>query len=156
MRKLEYLSESLMEKMQNLSVRYKKFKTQRAYTTLCYYAAKLTYLVNRDVPKALKILDELTNQKTNELVEIYKQEKDPILTMFFHRNSFFMIQKYRVAALKTRICFETKDLERLKVINKKLSKLMLYKEDNVEVCDSLYNKIIRGKDFFFNFTNKFY
>lgn len=141
----------------------KKYRYYRSYVLLCYYSAKIfnflhgiekyneaikTFQISRSqtsiwsftagdttqFDKFLKPFDELFSIKTYELVEVYKKERDPLLCSLFHRDLMFLLLKIKLIKMKSNLSTKKiADLDKLRLLNKKIAKLMLVPYNPTEI-----------------------
>lgn len=144
----------------------KKYRYYKSYVRLCYYSAKIFLFLQKNdnyakvikniptfnisnsylffsedlsiMDKFMRPFDELFSIKTFELVEIYKKEKDPLFCSLFHRDMMFLFLKIKLIKMKAVISKKrVQDLDKLRLLNKKISKIMFCHYDETEVINEL-------------------
>jgi len=64
------------------------------------------------------------------VIEYYKNEKDPILSQLYHRSLFFLLAKYKIIKLRSRLSiYNYESYDKVRTINRKLQKLIQISED---------------------------
>lgn len=143
----------------------RKNKFNIYYSLSLYYSMKINLIFNENTglnKKEDPDFDSLFNLKTNELVEIYKTEKDPVLTLLFHRELPFLLTKFKLLNLKFFLAkrlvmgFKTTEekmseneknsfvgerirpeFEKIRILNKKITKKLIFKIENEDSINKI-------------------
>ena len=143
----------------------RKNKFNIYYSLSLYYSMKINLILNESTgfnKKEDPDFDSLFNLKTNELVEIYKTEKDPVLTLLFHRELPFLLTKFKLLNLKfflaRRLVLNFKiteekmneneknsfvsdrvkpEFEKIRILNKKITKKLIFKIENEDSINKI-------------------
>lgn len=126
--------ELLFEKFRKITSKkeLKKFKGASFLTNSVLIMASFYEEILNIPAKALELLSDFFGAKCNEVVDIYKYEKDFKLGLLYNRDVVFMSKKAKIVEKYLRLApyADRKDvLERCKLINKRASALFFAPED---------------------------
>lgn len=68
-------------------------------------------------------------------------EKDEKLCAFYSRELIFLLEKYKYIRFISLLFREIEDAEKLRTLEKKLQKLMITKEDDLEILNKIFFKL---------------
>ena len=111
----------------------RKLKGAPFYTNCTLIMARLYEEFFGKHEKALELVSEFFSAKCNEVVDIYKYEKDFKLGFLYNREVMFLKKKHKIVENYLRLAPYGRDkkevLERIKLINKKASSFLFPPED---------------------------
>jgi len=138
----------ITKKLREISQRKetKRFRGSPFHTKCNVYASQIFEKYFRDDKKALEIIGHLLVGKCNEVVELYKYEKDSILSIVYNRDLLFLRNKHKIIKGFIRLCEKTpskESFEKCKFLHKKAYGLILIpdKEKKNEKVNQAYLKL---------------
>ena len=109
-------------------------------------SAKIFEHYFKDSKKALDIVNQFFVGKCNEVIELYKNEKDYGLSLVYNRDLFFLRNKYKVMKNYIRLGYKSESretFEKCKFLNKKAYGLIFIpeKEKKTDKVNLVYQKL---------------
>lgn len=138
----------IAKKLREISLKKetKKFRGATFHTKCHLSSARIFEEYFADNKKAQEIILQLLTGKCNEVVELYKYEKDSILSLVYSRDLFFLRNKHKIIKAYVRLSYKhsTKEsYEKCKFLSKKASGLILIpdKDKKNEKVNLVYQKL---------------